>query len=349
MKRNLKSIMAIVLGGAMVLGASGCTSNSSSNAAVPAASSSTTAGTKEASGEAVTLKFAHADSDTSVFNQGAMAFKEKLEELSGGQIAVEIYGNGQLGTLSDYAQGIQMGTIDVAPVSATVLANFAPSISVFDLPFLIETEQQAFKALDGEVGETLAAELEANKMLCKGWWTLGYRNVTTSKEVNSIADLKGLKIRTQNSEIHMKNFKALGVDATPMDFSELFTALQQGTVDGQENPYSNILNNNIFEVNNMLVDTGHVYQVAGMLVSPSTWDKLSSEQQAWVGEASTYATGIERTACTDNNNSAKESLIKDNGMKYVELDKAQLQTATASVYDEYPDLKELADKVKSYQ
>lgn len=348
MKRNLKSIMAIILGGAMVLGASGCASNSSSNATVPA-SSSTNAGTQEASSEAVTLKFAHADSDTSVFNQGATAFKEKLEELSGGQVKVEIYGNGQLGTLSDYAQGIQMGTIDVAPVSATVLANFAPSISAFDLPFLIETEQQAYNALDGEVGTILASELEKNKMLCKGWWTLGYRNVTTSKEVKSIEDLNGLKIRTQNSEIHMKIFKALGVDATPMDFSELFTALQQGTVDGQENPYSNILNTNIFEVNNMLVDTGHVYQVAGLLFSPSTWDKLSSEQQTWVNEASAYATGIERTACTDNNNSAKESLINEHGMKFVELDKAQLQAATASVYDEYPDLKELADKVKSYK
>lgn len=349
MKRNFKSIMAIILGGAMVLGASGCASNNSSNAAVPAASSSAATDTQKASGETVTLKFAHADSDTSVFNQGATAFKEKLEELSSGQVKVEIYGNGQLGTLSDYAQGIQMGTIDVAPVSATVLANFAPSISVFDLPFLIETEQQAYNALDGEVGADLAAELETNKMLCKGWWTLGYRNVTASKEIQSVEDLKGLRIRTQNSEIHMKIFKALGVDATPMDFSELFTALQQGTVDGQENPYSNILNNNIFEVNNMLVDTGHVYQVAGMLFSPSTWDKLSSEQQAWVDEASAYATGIERTACTDNNNSAKESLIKEHGMKFVELDKAQLQAATASVYDEYPDLKELADKVKSYK
>lgn len=337
----VKKGLALLLTGAICMGLVGCGSSDSAKKTDDEKGTSTSA--------EVTLKFAHADNETSIFNQGAEAFKEKLEEVSDGKMTVEIYPNGQLGTLADAAQGIQMGTIDVAPISSTVLANFAPSIAVYDLPFLIESEQQAYDSLDGDVGKVLEAELEKNNMLCKGWWTMGYRNTTTSKEVATLADLKGQKIRTQNSEIHMNIFKALGVDPTPMDFSELFTALQQKTVDGQENPYVNILQSNIYEVNDNIVETEHVYQVAGLLVSPATWDKLTDEQKEFVEEASAYATEVERKACTTDNEKAKDSLINEHGMKLVELDKTELQEKTASVYDKYPDLKELADTVKSYK
>lgn len=295
----------------------------------------------------VTLKLAHADNETSIFHQGATAFKEKVEELSGGNMTVDIFPNGQLGTLADAAAGIQMGTLDIAPVSSTVLANFAPSIAVYDLPFIIENYEHAYKTLDGEVGEALAAELEANGMLCKGWWTMGFRNTTTSKDVESIDDLKGLKIRTQNSEVQMAIFSALGVDPTPMDFSELFTALQQGTVDGQENPYVNILQSNIYEVNDTIVETEHVFQVAGFLVSPKTYEGLTEEQQKIIDEAGAYATEVERKACETDNETAKDTLIDEHGMKLVTLDKAELQERTADVYNDYPDLKDLADKVKA--
>lgn len=337
-----KKGLMLVLAGVLSVGLLGC-----QGAEKDGSSKADSSGKESAAG--ITLKFAHADNETSIFNQGAEAFKEKLEEVSGGDVKVEIYANGQLGTLADAAQGIQMGTIDVAPISSTVLANFSPSIAVYDLPFIIETEQQAYDSLDGEVGEVLKEELEENQMLCKGWWTMGYRNVTTSKGVESVEDLKGQKIRTQNSEIHMAIFRALGVDPTPMDFSELFTALQQKTVDGQENPYVNILQSNIYEVNDTIVETEHVYQVAGLLISPAVWDKLSEEQQGWVEEASDYATDVERKACTTDNETAKETLMNEHGMKLVELDKAKLQKATESIYEEYPDLKELSDKVKSYK
>lgn len=295
----------------------------------------------------VKLKLAHADNETSIFHQGATAFKEKVEELSGGDMTVDIFPNGQLGTLADAAAGIQMGTLDIAPVSSTVLANFAPSIAVYDLPFIIENYEHAYKTLDGEVGEALAEELEANGMLCKGWWTMGFRNTTTSKDVESIDDLKGLKIRTQNSEVQMAIFSALGVDPTPMDFSELFTALQQGTVDGQENPYVNILQSNIYEVNDTIVETEHVFQVAGFLVSPKTYEGLTEEQQKIIDEAGAYATEVERKACETDNETAKDTLIDEHGMKLVTLDKAELQERTADVYNDYPDLKDLADKVKA--
>ncbi|MDL2295528.1 TRAP transporter substrate-binding protein DctP [Lachnospiraceae bacterium OttesenSCG-928-E19] len=345
LKRGLALLLAGVLSVGLLVGC-GEKSDSTSEAETTEKESAEEA---ESGSGAVVLKFAHADNETSIFHQGAEAFKEKVEELSGGDVTVEIYPSGQLGTLADAAQGIQMGTIDVAPISATVLANFASSIAVYDLPFLIENEQQAYDSLDGDVGTVLEEELEANSMLCKGWWTLGYRNVTTSKDVASIDDLKGQKIRTQNSEIHMAIFEALGVSPTPMDFSELFTALQQKTVDGQENPYVNILQSNIYEVNDTIVETEHVYQVAGLLISPKTWATLSDEQKGWVEEACAYATEIERKACTDDNEAAKEALVSEHGMKVVEFDKVELQERTQSVYDKYSELNDLVEKVKSYK
>ncbi len=313
-------------------------------------------GSKKSSGDdsssevsPIDLKFAHADNETSVFHQGALAFKEKLEELSDGSVTVTIYPSGQLGSISDAAKGVQMGTVDVAPVSATVLANFAPSIGVYDMPFLIENYQHAYKSLDGEVGNILSKELEENGMLCKGWWTLGYRNVTTSKDVQSIDDLAGLKIRTQSSPVHIEIFKALGVDPTPMDFGELYTALQQKTVDGQENPYINILQANIYDVNDTIVETEHVFQVAGLLVSPKTWEKLTPEQQGYLEEATAYATEVERKACENDNEAAKEKLTTELGMKLVTLDKSELQIKTAPVYDNHPELADLVEKVRSYK
>lgn len=301
-----------------------------------------------AAGGKIELKLGHADNESSIFHKGATAFKTKLEELSGGKMTVKIYPSGQLGNLADMAQAIQMGTVDVAPISSTVLANFSPSIAVYDLPFIVNNYKSAYASLDGDVGKALEKELEGNSMICKGWWTLGYRNVTTSKPVTTIDDLKGQKIRTQNSKIHLELFRALGVDPTPMDFGELFTALQQKTVDGQENPYVNILQTNIFEVNNTIAETEHVFQVAGLLIAPKRWNALTDEQKKWVDQAAKYATEVERKACEEDNEKAKNTLINEKKMKLVKLDKAELQKRTASVYASHPELKQLADKVKSY-
>ncbi|WHH57982.1 TRAP transporter substrate-binding protein DctP [Petroclostridium sp. X23] len=348
-KKMFGLLMAVILGVYMMVGCSSGKENTQTAPAEKGEVQKAPQNAKTDASEKIEIKFAHADNEKSIFHKGALAFKEKVEELSGGSMSVRIFPSGQLGTLSDTAQGIQMGTIDVAPISATVLANFSPSIAVYDLPFIIENYKHAYASLDGEVGDVLEKELEGQSMLAKGWWTLGFRNATTSKDVKSIDDLAGQKIRTQNSQIHLAIFKALGVDPTPMDFSELFTALQQKTVDGQENPYVNILQANIFEVNNTIVETEHVFQVAGLLVSPTLWDKLTDEQRNVIDKASEYATGIERTACETENEKAKEVLQKEHGMKVVAVDKAELQKRTASVYDAYPQLAELVKKVKSYK
>nr|WP_296045587.1 TRAP transporter substrate-binding protein DctP [uncultured Blautia sp.] len=296
----------------------------------------------------VTLKLAHADAEGSIFDQGAVAFQEKLQELSGGAMDVELYRNGTLGSLSEVAEGIQMGTVDVAPIVTTTLANFAPELNVFDMPYLIDDYQMAYDALDGDVGKKFAESLEDSSFKVEGWWSMGFRNTTASKEIKSVDDFKGLKIRTQSSDIQMAIFDALGASPTAISFSELYTALQQKTVDGQENPYVNILQSNIFEVNNYLIETEHVFQVAAFLISPSTYDKLTDEQKGWVDEASAYATEVEREACEKDNEAAKETLINDKGMTLVEMDKDELKEATKSVYDDFSDYADTVAEIQNY-
>lgn len=296
----------------------------------------------------VTLKFAHADAEGSIFDQGAVAFQEKLQELSGGTMDVELYRNGTLGSLSEVAEGIQMGTVDVAPIVTTTLANFAPELNAFDMPYLIDDYDMAYEVLDGEVGQKFADSLQGSALKVEGWWAMGFRNTTASKEINGVDDFKGLKIRTQSSDIQMAIFNALGASPTAISFSELYTALQQNTVDGQENPYVNILQSNIFEVNKYLIETEHVFQVAAFLVSPSTYDGLTDEQKGWVDEAAAYATEVERAACENDNETAKETLVNDKGMTLIELDKDELKEATKSVYDQFPDYADTVAEIQSY-
>lgn len=299
-----------------------------------------------ASAADVTLKLAHADAEGAIFDQGAVAFQEKLEELSDGSMTVELYRNGTMGSLAEVAEAIQMGTVDVSPIVTTTLANFVPDLNVFDMPFLMDDYEMAYSVLDGDVGSELAEALEANAFKVGGWWTMGFRNTTASKEINSVEDFKGLKIRTQSSDIQMAIFDALGASPAAISFSELFTALQQNTVDGQENPYVNILQSNIFEVNDYLIETEHVFQVAALLISPSAYDKLTDEQKGWVDEAAAYATEVERAACENDNETAKETLINEKGMTLIELDKEELRAATESVYEKYSEYADMVERIR---
>lgn len=284
--------------------------------------------------EKVNLTVAYADPEDSVFGKGAAAFKEKLEELSGGNMTCTIYPNGTLGSIPEVAAMIQQGTCDVSPIVTSSLMDFCPELGVFDLPFLFKDYDDARTTINGEVGEYLAGKMQEQNMHVGSWMTMGFRETTSSKPLNSVADFKGLKIRTQSNEIHQAIFTALGASATIINFSELYTAMEQGTVDAQENPYVNIYSNAYYEVQDYLVETNHVFQLAAMLISQSTYDKLSDEQKGWVDEAAAYAADVEWEATETDNETAKQACI-DAGMTFVQLDHDELLAATQSVYDTY--------------
>jgi tripartite ATP-independent transporter DctP family solute receptor len=295
------------------------------------------------------LKFGHADNERAVFHTGALKFKEELERLSKGKILVQIFPNAQLGTVREVFESLQMGTVDVTASVSSVIANFVPEVSVYDLPCLLDNYEHAYRTLDGKVGERLNKQLRANGVEPLGWWQIGFRNVTSNKDIKTLEDFKGVRIRIMASNIFRDMFLQLGVDPVPMDWGELFTALQQGTVDGQENPYTQILDTNFYEVQKYLVETEHAYSPALFSMSAITWANLTPEQQAAVREAAKSATATARQATEDRVKSAKTELVEKHGMQFRALDKKVLQTKLRPVYEKYPNLMPLAEICDSYR
>jgi len=336
----MKKLIAMTLIAAMTMSMYGC-SKSSDKAAESSQSTGETAAQGDAeeaeapsAGEAVNLTVAYADAEDSVFGKGANAFAEKLEEVSGGTMTCTMYPNGTLGSITEVAAMIQQGTCDVSPIVTSSLVDFCPELGVFDLPFLFKDYDEARTTIEGETGDHLAEQMAASNMHVGSWMTMGFRETTSSKPIESVADFKGLKIRTQSNEVHQAIFNTLGASATVINFSELYTAMEQKTVDAQENPYVNISSNAYYEVQDYLVETNHVFQLAALLISDATYNKLTDEQKGWVDEAASYAADVEWEATQTDNEAAKQACI-DAGMTLVELDHDELLQATQSVYDTY--------------
>lgn len=338
---NAKRLIAGGLATVMVMGLVGCsgstaTNSSSSTSGSSDAQSASTEQSSNASNAEINLTVAYADPEDSIFGKGADAFKEKLEEVSNGTMTCTMYPNGTLGSVTEVAAMVQQGTCDVSPIVTSSLVDFAPDLGVFDLPFLFSDYDEARNTIEGDVGTKLADELEQQNLHVGSWLTMGFRETTSNKPIKSVADFKGLKIRTQSNEVHQAIFTALGASPTVINFSELYTAMEQGTVDAQENPYVNIASNAYYEVQKYLIETNHVFQLAALLVSSSKYNSLTDEQKGWVDQAAAYAADVEWEATQEDNETAKQTCI-DKGMEFTELDHDELLKATQSVYDQYRD------------
>ncbi len=298
----------------------------------------------------ITLKFSHPDPEGSVLDRGVKAFKEDIEERSGGSIKVDIYPANQLGSLSEVIEGIQMGTVDMAFSNTSYVTSFCPEVGVFDMPFLIDDDEHAYAALDGDAGKELAGSLEENNIKVMSWWPMGFRDLTTTKDkkIESVDDFNGLTVRTMTNEIHQDLFLKLGANPVTIDWNELFTALQQGVCDAQENPINMIYNNNVYEVQHYLYNTEHAYAITVMMISPSIWNKLSDEQKTWMEESAKESTVTYRADYKKETETNLKKLTEECGMEYVELDKEELRAKVEDIYEEHPELADMVEKVKSY-
>jgi len=296
--------------------------------------------------EVITLTAGHADSTESIFQFGLEAFKTKLEELSGGTMTVNIYPSGQLGTLKETLDQVRMGTCDIAPIGYSVLASYASDMGVLDLPFLWDSYEHVNNAFAGELGSYFASELANSGLEVVGWFSQGFREVTSKPKIETLADMQNLKIRVMSSDVYTQTFTALGCAPMSVDFSELFAALQQGTVDAQENPPLTIKDNSFYEVQDYLVMTNHTFYGAGVVFSQETMNKLTDEQQQWVREAAEYACQSEQSECESWNADAVE-FLQEAGMTVVELPADELRAAVSSVYDAYPQYDELRAMIEN--
>lgn len=294
MKRFLHSPLALVAVAILAtLLFAGC-DNKKEEPAKPAGNGEA-ATSEEATGEAAKadapkaeflIKGAHVVDESNSLHKGMAKFKEEVEQKSGGRIAVEIYPNGVLGGDTDLVDAVKMGVIQMAGPATTVLVQYVPEFGVLDMPFLFKSPQAGFKALDNELGAYLdKLLLEKMDIHNLGYGYNGSRSISNSKRpITSPADLEGLKIRVMESPIYIDTFTALGANPTPMSFGEVFTALQQGTVDGQDNAATLTVSARFYEVQKFYTDTGHTLSFLPMIINKKFYDSLPADLKQIVDE-----------------------------------------------------------------
>lgn len=332
MKKTLALCLVLTMGLSLL---SGC-SDSAANTGTGSSSKSTdntgigTSGTAE-----VTWVASCSNTEEHPAVQGVMKFAELVEEKSGGRMRIDVFHSAQLASDRDCIEGMQMNTIQGGIMVSSALAGFTNTFLVFDLPFLFENSGQGQLMCDSDVGQEVLDSLENIGIKGLGFMEYGMRNITNSKHSIEVPmDLKGIKIRTMENPIHMEAFSVMGADPTPMAFGELFTALQQGTIDAQENPLSVITSSKFNEVQDYLSITEHVYSAAPLMVSKTAYDALPDDLKAIVGEAGIEACQWEREYLSkQETNWLSELEASGTIINYPE--KVAFVEATRSVYDKF--------------
>ncbi len=335
-----KKLLAMILAATMALSLVAC---GGSGGSAPAAEQKTEEKTEEKAeeggaiggGQTFSIKIGHSDTTSNLIHISLEHFAEYVKEQSGGAVTVDIYAAEQLGSNAEMAEMIEMGSLDAMMMPQGQEASFAPKLNTLGLPFLFPDYDSVYKVLDSEIGDELVADLESRNMIQLAYWENGLRQTTNSKRpINSAADFEGLKIRTPEDAMTIAIFTALGASPSPLAFSELYLALQQGTFDGQENPVSNIYANNFQDVQKYLAITNHKYECKNMIFSLTSWNKYPEDVQNLLKEAAKKFGDEHRKAIVDSQDQMLQEL-KDAGMEVTEPDTAELQAATASVYDDF--------------
>ena len=284
----------------------------------------------------VALKLGHAVSDQHPYHMGAERFKEIVEKETGGEVEVSLFPNNQLGTGErDLLEGLQLGVVDVYVGSTGPMGGFEKKFMLFDFPFLFKDKAQAYEVLDGEIGTYVMGLLDKIGIKGLAWYENGFRHFTNSKRpVNTPDDVKGLKLRTMENKIHMALWRAMGADPTPMAWGEVFTALQQGTVDGQENPIPIIYVQKIYEVQKHLALTGHVFSPAMIAIAKAKFDALPEAHRAVILKAARESALYQREQIT-RMEEEQVAKLKELGMEVTAPNVAPFREATKPVYDQF--------------
>jgi len=338
-KSNMKKATALALTALMALSLTACGGRNSGSQPKPANSSADASGSTAASGATVTIKIGHVEAEDRSTHQALVKyFQEPVEEKSGGSIKVEIYPNGQLGGDTELTESVAMGTLQAALPSTSVLVTYSPDFGVMDMPYLFSKPENAFNAMDGAMGSYFNEKLDAVGIHCLGYSYNGLRSMTNNVHpITKPDDLKGLKMRVMENQVFIDFFNTLGASATPMSFSELFTGLQQNTVDGQENPPSLIYASKFQEVQKYLSLTEHVNNFLAFIMNKSFYDSLTPDQQQIVSDAAAEFVKQQRQMELDDTQSFVDKL-KGEGMQVNTLtdeQKAAFKEALAPMYEKY--------------
>ncbi len=294
------------------------------------------------------LKIGYTPTQTSHYGVGATVLCDEIEKGTQGRYKCQHFPNGSLGGEREMIEAVQLGTLDIVNTSTGPVGNFVPEVKIVDIPFLFRDYDHARSYLDGP-GQDLLTKFPAKGLVALAWTENGFRHMTNSKRsIVKPEDASGLKMRTMENKVHMEGYRAFGIQPTPMAFPEVFGALQQGTVDGQENPIPVILSSKFSQVQKHLSLTGHVYSPALYLTSPRVMNKLSDADKKVFYEAAKKATVAQRLKVNEDEANGIAQLEKE-GMTVVrKVDGVAFREALRATYANYS--KEFgADNIRKIQ
>ena len=270
------------------------------------------------------------------YGVGVTTFGDEIAKRTNGRYKLQYFPSGALGGEREMLEAVQLGTQDMIITSTGPVGNFVPETRIVDIPYLFRDYDHARKVLDGQIGQDLLTKFPAKGLVAISWMENGFRHISNSKRaVKTPEDVKGLKIRTMENKVHMEAFKAMGALPTPMNMNEVFTALQTGTVDGQENPIPVILANKLYTVQKYLTLDSHVYSPAILIINKGLWDKISDADKAAFKEAAKVALVANRKKVNDDEANGIAVMQKAGTEVVTKVDSAAFQKAVSSAYTAY--------------
>jgi TRAP-type transport system periplasmic protein len=285
--------------------------------------------------QTVKLTLGHGAAPGNPRHEAAVKFAETIKAKTNGRIEIQVAHSAQLGDDAAMVTALRSGTLDMSANSQGAVSTVVPEYAALGLPFLFADIQKAWQLMDGPIGQELGQKAAAKGMVQLGLWDNGIRQMSNSKRpIRTPGDLKGLKMRTPPDPITVDIMQALGADAQQIKFSELYVALQQGVVDGQENPLTNIASAKLYEVQKYISMTGHKYESTPFLMSKRSWERLSAADQKIFTDAAAEATQMQRRL----NKEADEKLVaelKGKGVQIDTVDRKAFVDASKSVYDKW--------------
>jgi len=284
----------------------------------------------------VTLRLAHVVNEQDGFHIAATKFEELVEARTDGKVNIEIFPNASLGDERTLLEGMQIGTVDMGVITNGPVANFVEEMAVFELPFLFPSPEAAYSVLDGPIGQELLDKLADVNLKGLAYAERGFRNLTNSERaVNSPEDLDGLRIRVMENPVYTDTFRELGANAIPMAWTEALTAMQQGTIDGQENPVNVIHSFKLDETQNYMTLSRHTYAPAIFVMGMPAWNQLPEAAQTVLEEAAQEAAEHERQVNADME-AEQLAALREAGMEINDTpDMEAFQAAVAPVYEKY--------------
>lgn len=331
-QNGLRSLVVLTASCIALLGCSDGGASEQVSTEPPAAESTSTTPSPtsteppESNVDTITLRMAHDLPQESAYHVGAQALADAASELSDGRLDIEIFPDAQLGDARAMLDGMQTGSIDIAPLGTGFMSGVLPAVQFIDLPFLWEGSEHAYGVLDGQPANEILGPMFGEQGLVQlVWWELGWRQVTNSvRPIAGPDDMQGIALRVPESPLYLASWELTGANVTPLDFAELYSALEQGVVDGQENPLNLICSVRFYEVQDYLSLSDHAYSAAALVVSAATWEQLDDELRGVLQDAAEQSRDAQREAASGADSECLET-IRDAGVDVTDAEEVNRQ------------------------